>query len=138
DAENMRIEHRLAGADANPYLLMAALLSAIHYDITNRIEPPPMTEGNAYEQHEPSLPTNLRDALRQLEGSEMMKDYIGEEYLDVCVLCKETALEVFVRIISDLEYLWYLHTVCSGCRVPRYPGCARASSACSAPADFPP
>jgi glutamine synthetase len=111
DAENMRIEHRLAGADANPYLLMAALLSAIHYGITNRIEPPPMTEGNAYEQHEPSLPTNLRDALRQLEGSEMMKDYIGEEYLDVFVLCKENELEEFERTISDLEYMWYLHTV---------------------------
>src|SRR5690606_39719979 len=97
DAENMRIEHRLAGADANPYLLMAALLSALHYGITNRIEPPPMTEGNAYEQHEPSLPTNLRDALRQLEGSEMMKDYIGEEYLDVFVLCKENELEELGR-----------------------------------------
>src|SRR5690606_23552357 len=99
---------------------------------------PPMTEGNAYEQHEPSLPTNLRDALRQLEGSEMMKDYIGEEYLDGFVLCKENELEEVERTISDLEYMWYRHTVRSGCRVPRYPGCARASSACSAPADLPP
>src|SRR5690554_7739822 len=97
DAENMRIEHRLAGADANPYLLIAALLSAIHYGITNRIEPPPMTEGNAYEQHEPSLPTNLRDALRELEGSAVMKEYIGEEYLDVFVLCKESEMEEFER-----------------------------------------
>ena len=111
DPENMRIEHRLAGADANPYLLMAALLSAIHYGISNQIEPPAMTEGNAYEQHEASLPTNLRDALRELEASEIMKDYIDEEYLDVFVLCKENELEEFERTISDLEYMWYLHTV---------------------------
>ena len=70
-----------------------------------------MTEGNAYEQHEPSLPTNLRDALRELEASQVMKDYIGEEYLDVFVLCKENELEEFERTISDLEYMWYLHTV---------------------------
>lgn len=111
DADAMRIEHRLAGADANPYLLMAALLSAIHYGISNKIEPPPQTEGNAYDQHEASLPTNLRDALRELETSEVMKEYIGEEYLDVFVLCKESELEEFEKTISDLEYMWYLHTV---------------------------
>ena len=111
DADAMRIEHRLAGADANPYLLMAALLSAIHHGISNKIEPPPQTEGNAYDQHEASLPTNLRDALRELETSEVMKEYIGEEYLDVFVLCKESELEEFEKTISDLEYMWYLHTV---------------------------
>lgn len=111
EPDAMRIEHRLAGADANPYLLMAALLSAIHYGISNKIEPPEMTEGNAYDQHEASLPTNLRDALRLLETSEVMKEYIGEEYLDVFVLCKESEQEEFERTISDLEYMWYLHTV---------------------------
>ncbi|MFN3579817.1 MAG: glutamine synthetase family protein [Pseudomonas sp.] len=111
EPEAMRIEHRLAGADANPYLLMAALLSAIHYGISNKIEPPEMTEGNAYDQHEASLPTNLRDALRALENSAVMKEYIGEEYLDVFVLCKESEQEEFERTISDLEYMWYLHTV---------------------------
>ena len=36
---------------------------------------------------------------------------MGEEYLDVFVLCKENELEEFERTISDLEYMWYLHTV---------------------------
>lgn len=111
DPEAMRIENRLAGADANPYLLMAALLSAIHHGISNRIEPPPMTEGNAYDQHEATLPTNLRDALRELENSPVMQQYIGEEYLDVFTLCKENELAEFEQTISDLEYMWYLHTV---------------------------
>ena len=47
DPEALRIEHRVAGADANPYLLMAAVLAGIHYGISNRIEPPPVTVGNA-------------------------------------------------------------------------------------------
>lgn len=111
DPEQMRIEHRLAGADANPYLLMAALLSAMHHGIVNRIEPPPMTEGNAYDQHEPTLPSNLRDALRELENSAVMKEYIGEDYLDVFGWCKESELDEFEKTISDLEYMWYLHTV---------------------------
>tara|TARA_R100001143_G_scaffold48977_1_gene43879 strand:- start:101 stop:223 length:123 start_codon:yes stop_codon:yes gene_type:complete len=40
-----------------------------------------------------------------------MKEYIGEEYLDVFVLCKESEMEEFEKTISDLEYMWYLHTV---------------------------
>jgi len=111
DPEAIRIEHRVAGADANPYLLMAALLAGIHYGITNKIEPPPMTEGNAHEQHDASLVNNLRDALRNLETSEIMREYLGENFLDIFVACKEHELNEFEHTISDLEYLWYLHTV---------------------------
>lgn len=111
DPDAIRIEHRVAGADANPYLLMAALLAGIHYGITNKIEPPPMTEGNAHEQHEPSLVNNLRDALRNLQSSEVMREYLGENFLDIFVACKEHELHEFEHTISDLEYLWYLHTV---------------------------
>ena len=111
DPEALRIEHRVAGADANPYLLMAAVLSGIHYGISNRIEPPPVTVGNAHEQHEASLVNNLRDALRELGQSPVMADYLGREFLDVFVACKEHELNEFEMTISDLEYLWYLHTV---------------------------
>ena len=111
DPEALRIEHRVAGADASPYLLMAAVLAGIHYGISNRIEPPPVTVGNAHEQHEASLVNNLRDALRELGQSRVMADYLGREFLDVFVACKEHELNEFEMTISDLEYLWYLHTV---------------------------
>ncbi|WP_409524420.1 glutamine synthetase family protein [Nitrincola sp. MINF-07-Sa-05] len=111
DPEALRIEHRVAGADANPYLLMASLLAGIHYGITHKIEPPPITEGNAHDQHEASLVNNLRDALRNLESSEVMREYLGENFLDIFVACKEHELNEFEHTISDLEYLWYLHTV---------------------------
>lgn len=111
DPEALRIEHRVAGADANPYLVMAAVLAGIHYGISHKIEPPPPTVGNAHEQHEASLVNNLRDALRGLNQSPVMGEYLGSRFLDVFVACKENELTEFEKTISDLEYLWYLHTV---------------------------
>ena len=109
--EAARIEHRVAGADANPYLLLASVLAGIHHGLTNKIEPDAPIEGNSYEQVEASLPSNLRDALRQLDDNEIMARYINPDYIDIFVACKESELAEFEHSISDLEYNWYLHTV---------------------------
>src|SRR5690606_23281171 len=53
--EDRRIEHRVAGADANPYLVMATVLAAAHYGIVNRIDPGPPVAGNAYRKIDPVL-----------------------------------------------------------------------------------
>ncbi|MBT9531805.1 MAG: glutamine synthetase, partial [Pseudomonas sp.] len=110
-ADAVRIEHRVAGADANPYLVMASVLAGIHHGLSNQIEPGEPVEGNAYEQTEASLPNNLRDALRELDDNEVMGRYIDPKYIDVFVACKESELAEFEYSISDLEYNWYLHTV---------------------------
>lgn len=110
-AEAVRIEHRVAGADANPYLMLAAILAGIHHGLSAQVEPSEPMEGNSYEQLEQSLPTNLRDALRELDDSDVLNRYISPEYIDVFVACKESELQEFERSISDLEYNWYLHTV---------------------------
>src|SRR5690606_26037507 len=91
----VRIEHRVAGSDANPYLLLAAVLAGIHHGLTAKIEPPPPVEGNSYEQFEANLPNNLRDALRLLDDSEVLAKYISPEYIDIFVACKESELEKF-------------------------------------------
>jgi glutamine synthetase len=109
--ESVRIEQRVAGADANPYLMMSAILAGIHHGLTNKVEPGEPIEGNSYEQLEQSLPNNLRDALRELDDSEVMNKYIDPKYIDIFVACKEAELEEFETTISDLEYNWYLHTV---------------------------
>mgnify|MGYP000411499188 FL=1 len=107
----VRIEHRVAGADANPYLMMSAILAGIHHGLTSKIEPGEPIEGNSYEQLEQSLPNNLRDALRELDDSEVLNKYISPDYIDIFVACKEAELQEFETTISDLEYNWYLHTV---------------------------
>ena len=110
-SENVRIEHRVAGADANPYLMLAAILAGIHHGLTTKVEPGAPIEGNSYEQLEQSLPNNLRDALRALDDSEVLNQYISPDYIDIFVACKESELAEFEVSISDLEYNWYLHTV---------------------------
>ena len=110
-ADAVRIEHRVAGADANPYLLLSAVLAGVHHGLTNKIEPSAPVEGNSYEQNEQSLPNNLRDALRELDDSEVLARYIDPKYIDIFVACKESELAEFENSISDLEYNWYLHTV---------------------------
>ncbi|MBV6285577.1 glutamine synthetase family protein [Pseudomonas aegrilactucae] len=110
-SDAVRIEHRVAGADANPYLMMASILAGIHHGLTHRIDPGEPVEGNAYEQLEQSLPNNLRDALRELDDSEVLNQYISPDYIDIFVACKESEMAEFEVSISDLEYNWYLHTV---------------------------
>lgn len=110
-ADAIRLEHRVAGADANPYLMMSAILAGVHHGLTRQIDPGEQIEGNSYEQLEQSLPNNLRDALRELDDSEVLNQYIDPKYIDIFVACKEAELQEFETTISDLEYNWYLHTV---------------------------
>ncbi|WP_281544190.1 glutamine synthetase family protein [Grimontia sp. SpTr1] len=104
-----RIEHRVAGTDANPYLMMAALLASIMYGIDNKIEPSEPVVGNAYDLDNEPLPTNLRDALRELSSSDAMRQFLGTDFVDVFVTCKEKELEEFEQHVTALEYDWYLH-----------------------------
>lgn len=72
----------------------------MHHGLTNKIEPDDPIEGNSYEQVEQSLPTNLRDALRELDDSEIMARYISPDYIDIFVACKESELAEFEHSIS--------------------------------------
>ncbi|MDX1459033.1 MAG: glutamine synthetase, partial [Marinobacter sp.] len=61
--------------------------------------------------HEASLFNNLREALRDQDPSPQMEHNQGRDFMDEFVACKEHELAEFEMTISDLEYLWYLHTV---------------------------
>ncbi len=108
-ADAVRIEHRVAGADANPYLLMASVLAGIHHGLTNEIEPGPPVEGQQLraERTEPAEQP-ARCPARELDDSEVMAKYIDPLYIDVFVACKESELAEFENSISDLEYNWVL------------------------------
>lgn len=110
DPDARRIEHRLAGADTNPYLLTAAVLAGIHYGITKKLEPAPMTQGNAYEQHVPSLPITWDSTLQAFEQSKIVSGYLGEEFCRVYSAVKRQEYEEFNLEITPLEYDWYLRS----------------------------
>ena len=64
-----RVECRLPGADANPYLAFAATIASGMWGIRNKIEPPEMFVGNAYEAKDvPRVPTSLHEAIETFRG----------------------------------------------------------------------
>lgn len=106
-----RIEHRVAGADANPYLLVAALLAGSHFGIDKKVDPGPLLEGNAYDQLPPSLPLTWLEALRAFESGPVARDYLGADFCKVFLACKHEERKKFRSEVSPLEYKWYLRSV---------------------------
>ena len=103
-----RIEHRVAGADANPYLALATLLAGVHHGLTNKIAPPAAFEGNAGFAPDEDLPFRPRPALARLVESEVLADYFGREYPGLYAACKTAELDAFENHIDAREYAWYL------------------------------
>ncbi len=106
--EARRIEHRVAGADANPYLALATALAGIHHGITKEVAPPPAFEGNAGFAFDEDLPFRPRRALARMLDSDVLADYFGAEYLRIYAACKSEELDAFEAHIGAREYAWYL------------------------------
>ena len=106
DAKNQRIEYRVGGADANPYLALAALMASIHRGLKQALQPGPPTEELSTEAA--GLPTDFREALRLTETSEVLKDYLGEDFIPVYCAQKHSEIDAFENAISGREYDWYL------------------------------
>ena len=106
-----RVEHRVAGADANPYLVMAAVLAGAHHGLRHKLDPGAPITGNAYQQQEPSLTSSWIQALETLEQSAIFTDYLGKRFLDVYLETKWAERDKFFSQITPLEYEWYLDRV---------------------------
>jgi glutamine synthetase len=105
------VEHRVAGADANPHMTLAAVLAAAHYGITHKIDPGPAVVGNGYaEPGNPAfkLPTNWFAAVDLFANSEVMKDYLGERFVRMYATVKQTEQSRFFDEIPVNDYDWYL------------------------------
>lgn len=103
-----RIEHRIAGAEANPYLVMAAMLAGFHHGLANRLDPTPPSTGNAGEEADPEMPLRLWTALDRLEGSTLMADYFGPRYPAAYAAIKRSEFEAFMADVLPREHDWYL------------------------------
>ena len=108
DGAARRIEHRVAGADANPYLVLAAVLAAMHHGLERALDPGAPSAGNAGESVDPELPRELGTALDVLQRSPVLGAYLGREYLELYCAIKRNELRAFGERISGLEYQWYL------------------------------
>lgn len=106
-----RIEHRVAGADVNPYLALAVILGGMAYGIRNKLTPRPATQGNAYVQDAPTLPDAWGAALTRFENSGFIAECFGEQYQSWYAACKRQERERLRRIVPTSEYELYLQTV---------------------------
>lgn len=104
----IRLEHRVCGADANPYLAVAGILAGALMGIEQRLAAPAPVAGDAYSQHPPGLPRFWPDALRAFEKSAFVGDYLGEELRRVFLMSKWQELEEFLGHVSPMEYDAYL------------------------------
>ena len=108
DPANLRIEHRLAGADANPYLVTAWLLAGIRHGLTRKLEPPPVTTGNCYEQPGEPLPLNWSAAIERFAASAFARDFFGEPFTTLYSTVKRAEMVEFNSHITPLEIARYL------------------------------
>ncbi|GFE91693.1 glutamine synthetase [Steroidobacter agaridevorans] len=108
--ENRRIEHRVAGADANPYLLTAAVLAGIHHGLQRELDPGAPVAGNAYRDAVTTLPITWPEAALKFESSNVMRDYLGEKFHRLFVTTRRGELQAFESHVSPLEYAWYART----------------------------
>ncbi len=110
--ENTRIEHRVAGADANPYLVMAAIMAGLHHGLVRQCDPGEMiVEGQSLPKEEVSLPIRWERALDRFRDSRVMPQYLGEEYHQIYAVVKEEECAEYHAMISPLDYQWYLRAV---------------------------
>jgi glutamine synthetase len=106
---DLRIEHRFAGADANPYLAMAAMLAGIHHGIVNKLSGGKPVATSGYESESgPSVPLRWAAALDRFEQGQIMPAYLGAEYHQLYAICRRGELEVFEAEADRREWDWYL------------------------------
>ena len=74
------VEHRVAGADANPYLVIASILAGIRHGIANEIDPGPAVEGNSESIEAPPLPTAWVNSLNLFERSKIVREAFGSPF----------------------------------------------------------
>ena len=103
-----RLEHRVAGADANPYLTVAAILAGMHHGIVNKIDPGQPMTGNAGAQLSPDVPLTQPAALAALAAGKIIPEYFIGGYAPFYIEAKRKEAAKFQSFVSPLEYEWYL------------------------------
>lgn len=101
--EHMRVEHRVPGADVNPYLAVAALIAAGLYGIENRLELEPAFTANAYSSSKPTLPRTLRDAADLFGASAIAREAFGDAMVTHYLNAAWAELAAFDAAVTDWE-----------------------------------
>jgi glutamine synthetase len=99
--------HRVASADANPYLALAAALAGVHHGIGQNLDPGQPSDGDLASFVDPTFPMNIDSALLAFENGGVLREYLGPDYVDLYCATKRAELERFRAVIPAHEYDWY-------------------------------
>jgi len=111
NSNNLRFEHRVAGADANPYLVTAAILAGMHHGLKNKIEPPRMVEQGEEIRPKLSIPNRWDKALDKFARGKVLPSYLGEDFCKYFLANRRHECELFHNEVSSLDHDWYLRSV---------------------------
>ena len=113
-AKSQRVEYRLPGADANPYLALASALAAGLHGIEHHIEPDAPVIGNGYAQEvapHRQLSRTLWEAAQQLKASEVARDWFGDDFVDHYAATREWEEREFQKHVTDWELKRYFEVI---------------------------
>ena len=111
DEKNLRFEHRVAGADANPYLVAAAILAGVHHGLKNKCDPGPMVKQGAHITPQLKIPNRWDAAIDRFSRSKVLPEYLGEDYCKYYAMNRRGESTRFHNSISELDFDWYLRAV---------------------------
>ena len=111
---SQRVEYRVAAADINPYLALAAAIGSGLWGIEHRIEPDPPIEGSAYARNHAAarqLPRTLWDAAQRLKGSQAAGMLFGEAFVEHYAATREWEEREFRKAVTDWELARYFEAI---------------------------
>jgi glutamine synthetase len=111
--KSARLETRVIGSDANPYLAMAAALASGLYGISNKMElTQPPTKGNGYRDFSNgTLPGNLFEATQLMKNSQVAKDILGTDFVNHFAQTREWEWRQSLKAVTDWEFKRYFEII---------------------------
>ena len=112
--KSTRVEFRVAAADANPYLALAAAIGSGLYGIEHRLEPTEPIKGNSYDKKHPAksqLPRTLMEASERLHASKAARDLFGDAFVEHYAASRNWEEREFRKAITDWELDRYMEII---------------------------
>lgn len=111
DEKNLRFEHRTSGADANPYLVTAAIVAGLHYGLKNRCDPGRMVQQGEVITLKQKLPNRWDQAIDRFSRSKVLPEYLGGEFCKSYTLNRRDESQNFHNVVSNVDFDWYMRAV---------------------------
>lgn len=113
-AKSQRVEYRIAAADANPYVILAAALGSGLWGIENELEPEPVVKGNSYAVKHPArlaLPRSLGESAARLAKSKPAREMFGDAFVEHYAATRDWEEREYRRAITDWQMQRYFEII---------------------------